>query len=170
MLSDRGLDVENVHFSHFFKDDTIKTIHTIEIDNVKIVYYLTPKFKWSDAKTMFEDSDANKNIILVVASKVSAANLKSIHSMLNNIQIFELKELQFNISKHELVPKHELITSEEEINDLLKSLNIKTKFYFPHILKSDPMSKYMGLKNGDVLRITRRSPTAGEYIAYRVCM
>lgn len=71
-----------------------------------------------------------------------------------------------DISKHELVPKHEVL-SEEEARELLERLNI-TKGQLPKIYTTDPMVKKIKAKVGDIIKITRKSPTAGEYIYYRV--
>ncbi|RLG59325.1 MAG: DNA-directed RNA polymerase subunit H [Candidatus Hydrothermarchaeota archaeon] len=71
-----------------------------------------------------------------------------------------------DISKHVLVPKHEVLT-EEEAEKVLKKYNI-TKSQLPKILISDPMVKKIGAKVGDIIKITRESPTAGESIFYRV--
>ncbi|RLG58193.1 MAG: DNA-directed RNA polymerase subunit H [Candidatus Hydrothermarchaeota archaeon] len=71
-----------------------------------------------------------------------------------------------DISKHVLVPKHEVLT-EEEAEKVLKKYNI-TKSQLPKILISDPMVKKIGAKVGDIIKITRKSPTAGESIFYRV--
>ena len=74
--------------------------------------------------------------------------------------------MKMDISKHVLVPKHEVLT-EEEAEKVLKKYNI-TKSQLPKILISDPMVKKIGAKVGDIIKITRKSPTAGESIFYRV--
>ena len=67
---------------------------------------------------------------------------------------------------NELVPKHEVL-SEEEKQKLLEKYNITLK-QLPKILVSDPCVKTLGAKLGDVIKITRKSPTAGKYYYYRV--
>jgi DNA-directed RNA polymerase subunit H len=71
-----------------------------------------------------------------------------------------------NIFINDLVPKHEILTKEEE-EELLKKYKI-TKKQLPRILSTDPAVKAIGAKKGDIIRITRKSPTAGETYYYRV--
>ncbi|MEM3576897.1 MAG: DNA-directed RNA polymerase subunit H [Candidatus Bathyarchaeia archaeon] len=71
----------------------------------------------------------------------------------------------FDIFEHKLVPKHEILT-EEEKEQLLAQYKVKP-YQLPQIKASDPAVKAIGAKPGDILRIIRRSPTAGEHIAYR---
>ena len=71
-----------------------------------------------------------------------------------------------NILEHRLVPKHEIL-SEKEKEELLKKYRIELK-HLPRILSTDPVVKAIGAKPGDVLRIIRKSPTAGKTVYYRV--
>jgi len=73
---------------------------------------------------------------------------------------------EIDISKNELVPKH-FVLSEKEKEELLKKYGITLK-ELPRILSSDPMVKKLGAKPGDVIKIERKSPTAGKTIYYRV--
>ncbi|MBS7288294.1 MAG: DNA-directed RNA polymerase subunit H [Candidatus Freyarchaeota archaeon] len=72
---------------------------------------------------------------------------------------------RFNIFEHELVPKHEVI-SEEERRWLLETFHVRED-QLPKIKDTDPAVKAIGAKPGDVIKITRKSPTAGETIFYR---
>lgn len=71
----------------------------------------------------------------------------------------------FDIFEHKLVPKHEILTPEER-EKVLAQYKIKP-YQLPQIKVSDPAAKAIGAKPGDILRIIRKSPTAGEHIAYR---
>lgn len=79
----------------------------------------------------------------------------------------KLRELsEIDITKHYLVPKHELLT-EEEKKELLEKYNIKLTD-LPRIKISDPAIKHLNPKPGDVVRIIRESSTAGISVYYRV--
>jgi DNA-directed RNA polymerase subunit H len=71
----------------------------------------------------------------------------------------------FKIFDHFLVPDHEVL-SKEEVEKLLQMYHIE-KYQLPLIKRSDPAVKAIGGKPGDIIRITRKSPTAGETIVYR---
>ena len=144
----------------------------IIIDKIKIVYYLPSKFKWPDLKKSLEDKPENYNLhILVVKEKLTLNNVKYVNSVgISNLQIFDIKELQFNISTHKLVPKHELITDPAEVESIIKQYSLKTKYQLPLIMKTDAMAKYLNLKSGDIVKITRVSETSGMYITYRCCI
>ena len=73
---------------------------------------------------------------------------------------------QIKIEKHDYVPGHIKI-GEEEVEDILKNLNI-TKKQLPRILKEDPAVAKFDVKKGDIIKIIRKSPTIGESIFYRV--
>jgi len=75
-------------------------------------------------------------------------------------------EKEINILKHELVPEH-IILREEEKKELRERLKIKTG-QLPKILSNDPVVKSIGAKEGDVLKIIRKSATAGIAIYYRL--
>ncbi len=70
------------------------------------------------------------------------------------------------ILEHELVPEHEVL-SPEEAEEVLEKYNIN-RYQLPWITIDDPIVKLLKAKPGDIIRIRRRSPTAGEAIVYRV--
>jgi len=69
------------------------------------------------------------------------------------------------IFDHFLVPKHEVV-SEKEIEAIKKLYNAELS-QFPKIYVDDPAAKAIGAKAGEVVKITRASPTAGSSIYYR---
>jgi DNA-directed RNA polymerase subunit H len=75
------------------------------------------------------------------------------------------KDRSYDIFAHNFVPKHELL-SKKEAEDLMKEFHIRPH-QLPYIKTSDPSAETLGAKMGDILRITRRSPTAGEVVVYR---
>lgn len=69
------------------------------------------------------------------------------------------------VFKHELVPEH-ILLSREEAEEVCKKYRVKP-YQLPYIKASDPAAKSLGAKPGDVVKVIRKSPTAGIAIAYR---
>ncbi|MBN2367545.1 DNA-directed RNA polymerase subunit H [Candidatus Woesearchaeota archaeon] len=70
------------------------------------------------------------------------------------------------IKKHVLMPKHVKLI-EKEKKDLLERYKISLN-ELPKIIKNDSAIVSLNVKIGDVVKITRESPTAGEITYYRV--
>ncbi len=77
-----------------------------------------------------------------------------------------LAEKEFDILKHSLVPDH-VILKEQEKKALLEKLDIIPK-QLPKIRKNDAVSKGLEAKEGDIIKITRPSITAGKTTYYRL--
>ena len=100
---------------------------------------------------------------------------ESLHEMHTNLemkdedlQIFHQSRLITNISHHNLVPKHEII-SDKDKEYLKKKFKLQSLEKLPHIATSDPMAKYLNMRHGDICRIYRASKNAGLHICYRYC-
>ncbi len=72
---------------------------------------------------------------------------------------------KYDIRKHTLVPEHTKL-NEKEKKDLLEKYHISLK-ELPKIRKDDQAIGHLGAKEGDVIKIMRKSPTAGEIFFYR---
>lgn len=115
--------------------------------------------------------DANMHTgILVCVNPPSSACMKSFAAVENqvNVEIFLEEQLLVNITKHELVPKH-ILLSKEEKKKLLQRYRLKES-QLPRIQRDDPVARYLGLKKGNVVKIVRRSETSGRYASYRLCL
>lgn len=69
------------------------------------------------------------------------------------------------VTNHIYQPKHEIL-SKEEAEQVLKKFNVRTN-QLPYIMSNDKGLEDLDVRPGDILRITRKSPTAGESIYYR---
>jgi len=72
----------------------------------------------------------------------------------------------FSIFKHKLVPKHEILPP-EKAKDLLEGYHIEPH-QLPRIKASNVAVIAVGAKPGDIIKVTRKSPTARKHIAYRL--
>lgn len=72
---------------------------------------------------------------------------------------------KFNVLTHEMVPVHQKMT-DSEIAELLSRYHI-TLDQLPRIYSDDPATKAIEAKIGDVIKIVRKSQTAGLADSYR---
>ena len=73
---------------------------------------------------------------------------------------------RFNVAGHVLVPKHTKL-SEKDKEEVLAKFN-STIDDFPGIGKYDAALHGLNVKQGDMVKIVRKSPTAGTTVFYRV--
>ena len=77
-----------------------------------------------------------------------------------------MKKQKFKVDKHILTPKH-IKLGEREKAQLLEKYHVTSK-ELPKILKTDSAIKELDAKLGDIIKIIRKSQTAGESTFYRV--
>jgi len=78
------------------------------------------------------------------------------------IELFQVDELQCNITTHYLVPKHE-IHCKKGTKDCIKFKKLYSD-NFPIILRSDPISRFYDYDKGDVIKIT----DSDGYVTFRI--
>jgi DNA-directed RNA polymerase subunit H len=71
----------------------------------------------------------------------------------------------FEVKKHILVPKHTKL-NETEIKQVFEKNKI-TRDNLPCIIITDPAISELNAKEDDIIKITRKSPTAGTTLFYR---
>jgi DNA-directed RNA polymerase subunit H (RpoH/RPB5) len=190
MLEMRGDDVELFmeHGNDVITQDPVRFMDSTEYvildtDKTTVVFALTKECArklfnttWKDMTTRekIQEKFIHPNILIIlsempISSHIS--NLQQKEKLLESghIQVFLKSELMYNPSKHELVPKHEKLT-ESEAKQVMDKYNIRTKSQLPSILKTDVMARWLGLRPGDIVKITRYNDTSGEYYYYRCCV
>jgi len=106
--------------------------------------------------------------IIVVQTGMTPSAKQSLVDMAPKyiLEYFLESELLINITEHELVPEHVVMTPEEK-QELLQRYKLKEN-QLMRIQVGDPVARYFGLKRGQVVKIIRPSETAGRYISYRL--
>lgn len=85
------------------------------------------------------------------------------------LTVISLERLQFNILEHHLVPKHEIVTDENEVVMIKQRYNVEEDAQFPVLSRFDPVAQAIGLRPGQLCRILRASETAIETEFFRLC-
>ena len=75
------------------------------------------------------------------------------------------KKIPTLVPDHVYVPKHEIMTK-KDAEKVLKDFNCNPT-ELPFIFVNDPAILGLGVKPGDMIKITRKSGTAGESFYYR---
>jgi DNA-directed RNA polymerase subunit H len=113
-------------------------------------------------KKAMDDEKVEKGIITTIGKYTHTAKTRSKKS---GIELIPQNFPSFQIFDHDFVSKHELLTPEEKEKFLEES---KVEAYqLPRINSTDPAVIAVGGKPGDVVRVIRKSTTAGIYVAYR---
>ena len=84
------------------------------------------------------------------------------------IIVLNIKRLQYNILKHQLVPEH-IVLSQEEAAAIKQKYNIHDDSQIPDISRFSPVSQVIGIRPGELCRIYRPSKTAIKAEFYRIC-
>ena len=182
MISDRGYLVSSedrdisfddfkMNFKGRKKSMTIFSTKETEPTNSIYVEFIDDPKLGVEQISLFTEKIRKENIscgIMVISGSITPLAKQKFRESneLLHIEYFEEKELVVNITEHELVPKH-ILLSDEEKKTLLKKYRLEES-QLPKILTSDPVAKYLGLRRGQVVKIIRASETAGRYITYRI--
>lgn len=138
------------------KDGNKAIIWAVTTDGTVGVAYVT------QLKKAMDDAKVEKGIITTIGKYTHTAKTRSKQSGIELIpKIFP----SFKIFDHDFVSKHELLTPEEKEKILEKYKMLP--YQLPRINAYDPAIIAVGGKPGDIVRVIRKSPTAGKYVAYR---
>ena len=193
LLEDRGEDVSTIHQAIAEMNGDFTTLQQSIFDQWKtdktaVVFALSKAFFANYVKNYIKDPDVNlfdlyerPRILLVTNESPSPSLLTSflqkdkLHQTTVPtverpvLQLFTMKELQYNPTKHILVPKHEWIP-DSKVKEVLEKYQVKTRIHLPHIQRTDKIAKWLGLRVGDVVQITRHNENSGTYHYYRCCV
>jgi len=114
-----------------------------------------------------QEENITRAIIVIQAGMTPSAK----QSLVDMAPVYILEqfleaELLINITEHQFVPEHILMTPDEK-KELLTRYKLKDS-QLPRIQQGDPVARYFGLKRGQCVKIIRPSETAGRYITYRL--
>lgn len=181
MIADRGISVpenENITFEQLsikYNTNNLDIYINDEVKNIKVYVHFHNEVKGfgkSDLKNIMQKiistfNDENIQLILILKDKENSTVSKELSKDLyKNVEIFLRKNMQFNITHHEYVPKHVVLSKDEEKELLDKYYTTKGKL--PKLARTDPIAKYYNMKPDQICKIIRKSPEVGEYLYYRL--
>lgn len=152
-------------------DLIIKCTHNTDLNDRLLVFFADdPKIGVKTVQSylmMMEEQGIRRGIVVVRLGLTPSAKsaMKNI-SADYYLEDFLESEMLTNITEHELVPRHILLTDEEKL-DLFAKYRLKEN-QLMKLPASDPIARYYGYKRGQVIKIIRNSETAGRYVTHRV--
>ena len=112
-------------------------------------------------------------LLIVVRDEPNETLLQEVKHIWETAHIFviliPLKRLQFNVLKHELVPKHRVLNEREKMN-IKRKYNVMSDYEFPELSRFDPVALAIGIRPGQLCEIIRPSKTAISSKYYRICV
>ena len=190
MLVERGDDISlfEEHELSVDKEEYENDRNIIEFQTSKttVIFALTKKLRKyvmdelknyeGDINNFITNYGNKKNVILIfnndTVSQPVITQLNKYDKLFQKndgqLQYFHAQQIMFNPTKHEYVPKH-IKLSEKEASDFMNEYMIKSKLYMPVILHNDPIAKWLGLKQGDIVKIVRYNENSGVSFYYRSC-
>lgn len=166
MLTNRNytnITVENLDSSETNEEELYLKCINNDGHEMYIFFYNNDKLNINGIKdyiTILKDNDITHSII--VHMNIITSSAKKLVTSLSDalfIELFEFKELTYNLTKHKYYNIHEKLDKKESSNF--------TNTYgkdIPVILKNDIVSRYFNFKKGDIIRVYRRKNT----ISYRI--
>ena len=147
---------------------------------IYIRYYLAKSLRPQNLQEMIDDLFNIEEVLMkedtlfiVVKDEVNETLANTIKHIWEQDGIFiviqNLKRLQFNILKHNIVPPHRVLSVVETLQ-IKKKYNIMNDNQFPDISRFDPVAQAIGIRPGQVCEIIRPSKTAISAPYYRICM
>ena len=141
-------------------------------NKIYLFFQIDDSFGKNDMKTLVERTfrnyaDDGIHMILMLKEEENTTLGKEKSKILyRNVEIFHQKMFTINITRHSFVPKHIILSPEEEEQVLEKYQTPKSKF--PIIPASDAQARYYGMKPDQMCKILRIDPEVGYSISYRV--
>ena len=120
-------------------------------------------------ETVLVAAKSGSSCLIVVDVALGAVGRQAIAECAQSgvrIEVFTNAELQFDVMRHVLQPRYELLSAAETAA-LLAKYKLKIA-QLPRLLARDVCARYYALSRGDVVRITRTTSGQDAYSTYRV--
>ena len=143
-------------YTHFENLDQEKMIYKNENDKKILIIFYSIKNEKVGVDYVKQIIDMTQemeieHIILIACDKLTPFANKHILNHAMKIEVFLFEELMFNVTEHELVPKHTLLSTDES----LKVIEKYGRKHLPQIKKTDIISRYFDAELGQIMMIHR---------------
>jgi DNA-directed RNA polymerase I, II, and III subunit RPABC1 len=158
MFIDRGYDIvqKQSWSKKFTQFEDLKVVAKIDANILIFTFFATdvkvPVRKIREYVQFMKENQVT-HAVIVHAHQITPGAKSELNQY--NIQTFQAKELFHNITRHALVPRHEKLKTDHDIQAVMKRYHIQSKNEFPIYYTSDPMVKYFGWQPGTVVKIER---------------
>jgi DNA-directed RNA polymerase subunit H (RpoH/RPB5) len=120
------------------------------------------------------DEAPKRNFIVVIVAPLSTHTIDLFNKTDANIdgtfRTFHVKELMYNPLRHALVPPHRILTTSEAKTVMELYMISNPNQQMPLIQKTDVIARWLGVRVGDIVEITRNGETSGSCMYYRLCV
>lgn len=112
------------------------------------------------------------DLIIIVRDEPNETIIKTLQQIWSSdrqfVIIWNIKHLQFNVLNHILVPKHEVLNPTQDA-EFRKRYNVNNDRELPNISRFSSVAMAIGIRPGQVCKITRPSKTSIYTNFYRIC-
>jgi DNA-directed RNA polymerase I, II, and III subunit RPABC1 len=149
------------------EDDDDKLIGTNE-KGEQVVVFKQPVIKFNVDRikeyiNILHKMNMNHCIVIYTDSVTSMTKKLVLNSVDIKIELFTQDELQYNVTKHRLVPEH-IRLSTDESKLFIEKFGLK----HPVILITDPIARFFAYNRSDVIKIIRSTGGGGRFVTYRI--
>jgi len=174
-----GAGINEVHSMFLSKQLDMKLKKNDDSKMAYIVYHLDKTLNHGILSEYIDDLFNLENVltkkddlIIIIKEEPNESIIKVLRNIWVREQIyvnvFNIKRLQFNVLKHELVPPH-VVLSKEEGEEVRKKFNITDDSQFPDISRFGPVAQAICIRPGEICKIQRSSRSAIISDFYRIC-
>lgn len=179
LLTDRGyIEIPKAAWSDYHNESAdLKCVAQLDQDTL-FVYFATdikvPVKKAREYVAHMEKGNIT-HAIVVHASQITPGASGEFYETSKTVkkydfELFKAGELYENPTRHFAVPRHEKVSTNEEVLEIMKKFHIKTKSDFPIIYPSDIVIRYYHWPVGTIIRVYRKLGALQEPGIYYRCV
>lgn len=151
-------DIDNTHSVEPYTDELIQTYEKVTAGSIPKIWVMwMGDLAVGKVYTIYQkikDEDI-KHLILVIDTKITCKARETLQSIKKvdhlRLEIFYISNLQYNPTKHDLVPHHRVCSAREK-EGILLAYGVKPH-QLPKIRLEDIVAKFIGANKGNVVEI-----------------